>query len=130
MEINVIENTCNNDKSVVGVDVNGKRLFDDEMMISIGYKLLELVKIMDMTFAGFQDTYKMDSFLGEGQNGECWKLTNKQDGKDYALKITKLPKDSSQKNEIMAKNELLRSFGHDNIIQCFHFTAVTKESEG
>ena len=52
MEINIVENKFNNDNSVVGVNVKGERLFDDEMIISIEYKLLELIKIMDMTFAG------------------------------------------------------------------------------
>ena len=57
-------------------------------------------------------------------------MTNKKDGKNYAVKITKLSKDLDENAKIMTKKEYLRTLGHDNIIQCFHFTVVTKESEG
>ena len=87
---------------------------------------------MDITFPKYEETYKMDNtpFLGEGPTGKCWKVINQKDGKAYALKITKLPKDKTRKNELMDQREYLRSLGHDNILQYLHFTIVTEESEG
>ena len=52
LEINVVENNFDHDNSTVGVKINDQRLVDDKMIISIGYKLLESVKIMDETFSG------------------------------------------------------------------------------
>ena len=85
---------------------------------------------MDITFPSFEEIYKMDSLLGEGPTGECWKVLNQKDGKSYALKITKLPNNETRKNEIMGEKEYLRTLGHDNILQYLHFTIVTEASEG
>lgn len=85
---------------------------------------------MDITFTRFEETYKIGSFIGEDSTGKCWKVRKQKDGVDYALKITKLPKGTKRKNEIMKEKEYLRTLGHDNIIQCVHFTTVTKESQG
>ena len=52
LEINVVENNFDHDNSTVDVEINDQRLVDDKMVISIGYKLLESVKIMDQTFSG------------------------------------------------------------------------------
>ena len=86
--------------------------------------------MIGLTQAQFQENYKICNFLGEGLAGDTWKVTNTKDGKDYALKMTKLPVGSNQKNEVMKRTEYLRNSGHDNITQCFHFTVVTKKSEG
>ena len=52
LKINVIGNKFKHDNDSCVVDIKGERMLDDQTIISIGYKLLESVKTMDLTFAG------------------------------------------------------------------------------
>ena len=45
----------------------------------------EVHSSMDIPYSQFEQTYTIGSFLGEGQDGKCWKVKNKNDDKEYAL---------------------------------------------
>ena len=79
---------------------------------------------MDLTPNEFVEAYTCPilSTLGKGKFEKVYKLRSSQNNMECAVKIIKLPEDSERKEQILKQMDSLRSLGHDNIAQVFHFS--------
>ena len=79
---------------------------------------------MDLTPNEFVEAYTcpIESTLGKGKFEKVYKLMSSQSDMECAVKIIKLPEDSEKKAHVLKQMDALRSLGHDNIAQVFHFS--------
>ena len=85
---------------------------------------------MDIASKEFEETYSIESLIGEGGFGTVQKLKNIKDHMEYAGKFIKLPEDSEKRKQFLKAKDCLRSLAHDNIAQVFHFSTYREKLDG
>ena len=114
-------------KSVLSSDSQCRPQHVDDVIEVITSLSNKLYSNMDITPQEFNESYSINSFVGEGTFGKVYKAKHRNIDREYAVKMIRLPKDEEKRKNVLREAECLRGTCHENIIQCFHLTEMRVE---